>query len=135
MSKPRRPIEFTVRRTAPRAPIEVEVGYQGGDRVAHRSGNLSGTGVFIRCAAPLPVGTQQKFLLHLPNLPQPLSVPGIVRWAVSPGRAVDQESGMGVEFVFNSETERQILRRLVDELIQDTLASELFARIKGEEDH
>ncbi|MFN3199848.1 MAG: PilZ domain-containing protein [Bradymonadia bacterium] len=135
MSKTPHPnIEFTVRRTAPRAPIELDVSYHAGARDADRTGNLSGTGVFIRCAEPLPMGTEQHFLLHLPNLERPLSVPGVVRWAIEPGQASDQDSGMGVEFIFRSEEERQALRRVVDDLIQDTLAAELYALLGGGRD-
>lgn len=130
MRRPR-DLSFTVRRAAPRAPIEVDVTYHAGDRSAERTGNLSGTGVFIRCTTPLPVGTRERFMLHLPNLPQPLSVPGVVRWAIAPGQAADQASGMGVEFLFATEGERQALRGVIDDLIQDTLAQELYNTLRG----
>jgi uncharacterized protein (TIGR02266 family) len=82
---------LTEKRQAGRAPLLIEVKYEGpGVRAETRISDISETGVFIDAMTPIPVGAVLKLTFNLPN-----------------GRVIEVEGrvahtqpriGMGVEF-------------------------------------
>jgi type IV pilus assembly protein PilZ len=118
-----------------RAPVELRVEYRRMNAFfADYTRDISGKGIFIRSEHPLESGTECLFTLTLPRLPQPLSLKGVVRWAVQPpadpnASREEDPPGMGVEFVFDDEEERDAFRTVVDDLLYDELGETLFARL------
>ncbi len=83
---------LTEKRQAGRAPLLIEVKYEGaGVRAETRISDISETGVFIDAVTPIPVGAMLKLTFTLPN-GRVIEVEG--RVAHSQPRI-----GMGVEFI------------------------------------
>ena len=73
---------------------QVLVAYsQGHAKVQAETRDLGLGGAFIATAAPLPVGAKIELELHLPSVPEPLSIRAEVRWHERKGAP-----GMGVKF-------------------------------------
>lgn len=112
-----------------RAPIELKVAY---DRLhaffADYTKNISKGGTFIRTLKPLPIGTTFHFVLEVPDLEESLRLRGKVQWIVreadlAPGGCLapgkDMEPGMGIGFVYASESDRLRIATLVDGMMRD----------------
>jgi type IV pilus assembly protein PilZ len=114
-----------------RLPIEIKVEYRRLNAfVADFSRDLSGGGLFVRTGHPLPVGTECLFTLELPNLPEPLSLRGIVRRVVeNVAEGSEEAPGMGVELLFDDDAERRALRTVVDDLMVAHLGEALYRRL------
>jgi type IV pilus assembly protein PilZ len=108
------------RRAEMRAPIELKVEYERlNSFFADYTKNISRGGTFVRTSRPLDVGTEFVFKLGVPTLPQPLVLTGKVQWVVQEHEATEeQEPGMGISFVFESEAERAHIEGTVEQLMQ-----------------
>lgn len=121
------------RRRQPRAAIELRIEYKRLNAFfADYARNISHGGTFIRTDKALPVGTEFRFLLAVPNLPEPLALVGRVQWVVLPGQAPDgAEPGMGIGFIFRSEAERHRVTTVVEQLMVESLGRPLYDKLLG----
>ncbi|MBT6180058.1 MAG: TIGR02266 family protein [Deltaproteobacteria bacterium] len=112
-------------REAERLPLELRVGYQ---RLAtfmrDYTANFSRGGMFIKSIHPLATGTRCIFKIGLPGFDEPLELLGEVTWRNTMHVYQNPkvlETGMGIRFIFSSESEREELARFVDEMIRPKL--------------
>jgi type IV pilus assembly protein PilZ len=121
------------RRSSPRAPIELKVEYKRlNSFFADYTKNISRGGTFIRTEKPLGIGTDFVFKLGIPQLPEPLMLQGKVQWVVPPEEATaEQEAGMGIGFIFDSEADRQRVEGAVERLMVESLGPVLFHKLIG----
>jgi type IV pilus assembly protein PilZ len=121
------------RRFDPRAPIELRVEYKRlNSFFADYTKNISRGGTFIRTEKPLAIGTDFVFKLGIPQLEEPLTLQGKVQWVVMPEEATpEQEAGMGIGFIFESEADRQRVEGSVERLMVDSLGQVLFRKLIG----
>ena len=122
------------RRSSPRAPVDLDVEYRKLNAFFQDyTRNISKGGTFIRTGKPLEVGTEFNFKLTIPELPEPLSIRGRVQWVVSqenagvdPSRA---DPGMGIQFIYGSDDERQRIESIVERLMKKHLGEIAFAKL------
>jgi type IV pilus assembly protein PilZ len=121
------------RRSATRAAIELSVEYKRLNTFfADYTRNISKGGTFIRTDRPLGVGTEFVFALTIRNLKEPLRLQGRVRWIVSPADATAQSpAGMGIEFQYTTEAERDDTEQVVEQLMSAELGETLTAKLLG----
>jgi type IV pilus assembly protein PilZ len=121
------------RRGGARAPIELKVEYkQLNSFFADYTKNISRGGTFIRTNRPLAIGTDFVFMLGIPTLPQPLVLAGKVQWVVTPEQASsEQEAGMGIGFVFDSDLERERVEDTIEQLMVEQLGPVLYEKLLG----
>ena len=119
------------RRVQPRAAIELRVEYKRLNAFfADYTKNISRGGTFICTDRPLEIGTDFVFRLGVPNLQEPLVLNGKVQWIVLPEQATEeQESGMGIGFVFANAEERERVEATVEKLMVDNLGPLLFEKL------
>jgi type IV pilus assembly protein PilZ len=122
------------RRAVARAPIELKVEYKRlNSFFADYTKNISRGGTFIRTDRPLEIGTDFVFKLGIPSLPEPLVLTGKVQWVITPAQAGrDQEPGMGIGFVFESEAERERVLGVVERLMLEQLGPVLYDKLMGQ---
>lgn len=105
-----------------RAPIELMVVYQRADAFfTDYTANISRGGTFIRTDQPLPVGTKCCFLMKIPGRDQPFELNGEVAWLNDDrvqGNPAVAEKGMGIRFIFASESARISFKEEVERLMQ-----------------
>ena len=123
----------TERRIQPRAPIELRVEYQRFNTfLADYTKNISRGGTFIATEKPLPEGTEFRFQLTVPKLPKPLILNGKVMWTTTAEDASRANpSGMGIEFLFDSDVDRQQIAMAVEAVIRDQFGEPLATRLLG----
>ena len=121
------------RRGHPRLPIALKVEYKRlNSFFADYTKNISRGGTFIRTKNPLAIGTEFMFHLQVPGLKEPLALKGKVQWVVPEEQATeDQEPGMGIGFVYESEADRDRIANTVEKLMVDSLGSVLFDKLIG----
>jgi type IV pilus assembly protein PilZ len=121
------------RRRSTRMAIELTVEYKRLNAFfADYTKNISRGGTFIRTDKPLAIGTDFVFKLHVPNLPEPLALRGRVQWIVEPPEATpEQEAGMGIGFVWESEAERERIANHVERLMTESLGSVIYDKLVG----
>jgi type IV pilus assembly protein PilZ len=121
------------RRGGARAPIALKVEYkQLNSFFADYTKNISRGGTFIRTNRPLAIGTDFMFMLGVPTLPQPLVLAGKVQWVVTPEEASsEQEAGMGIGFVFDSDLERERVEDTIEQLMVEQLGPVLYEKLLG----
>jgi type IV pilus assembly protein PilZ len=125
------------KRRHPRAPIELRVEYKKVNTFFYDyTRNISKGGTFIKTPKPLPEGTEFIFLLVVPNLDKPLRLRGLVRWI---GEQSDPQRprakptpGMGIEFVYEDDTERDRIDGIVERLMVDQLGELAYANLMGD---
>ena len=116
------------RRDQPRAAIELKVEYQRMNSFfADYTRNISKGGTFIKTERPLPIGTSFVFRLGVPGLEQPMELQGKVQWTVQAGD--DDEPGMGIGFVYETEADRQRIERIVENLMVKSLGRVLYEKL------
>jgi two-component system chemotaxis response regulator CheY len=105
------------KRRAPRKPFKLEVSYAEEARLSDctvsYTFNVSAGGLFLETENPLPLGTNLKIKLSLPENNHAINCKGRVAWVnsiTSPIRS-DHPTGMGVEFLCLEE-ERQLQKFL-----------------------
>lgn len=125
---------FDDRRSHPRLPIALKVEYKRlNSFFADYTKNISRGGTFIRTNNPLAIGTEFMFHLQVPNLDTPLALKGKVQWIVTEENATeDQEPGMGIGFVYESEADRDRIANTVEKLMVDSLGPTLFEKLIGQ---
>lgn len=121
------------RRSSSRSAIELSVEYKRLNTFfADYTRNISKGGTFIRTDRPLGLGTEFIFALRIRSLEEPLRLRGRVKWVVRPEEATpEQQAGMGIEFVWDSEDERIATERVVERLMAAELGEALAARLLG----
>lgn len=121
------------RRGGDRAPIELKVEYKRlNSFFADYTKNISRGGTFIRTERPLGIGTEFNFKLCVPTLETPLVLRGKVQWTVIPEEVVDDgEPGMGIGFVYGSESERERIEAVVETLMVDSLGNVIYEKLMG----
>ena len=129
-------VEEEEQRENHRAPIELRVEYKRlNSFFADYTKNISRGGTFIRTERPLEIGTDFVFKLGVPNLEGPLVLQGRVQWVVTPDQATaDQDPGMGIGFVFESEADRERVARTVESLMLDSLGPTLVRKLMGDKE-
>ena len=127
-------VQGSERRKGPRAPIELKVEYKRlNSFFADYTRNISRDGMFIKTQKPLGIGTEFVFKLVVPQLPEPLERHGRVQWTVKPEQAnEEQEAGMGIGFIYESEAERQRVVTVVERLMVQSLGKVLYSKLVGE---
>lgn len=113
-----------------RAPITLRVEYKRINTFfADYTKNISRGGTFIRTPRPLDVGTEFMFVLSLPESVQ-LELKGIVKWAVLESEATDDKpAGMGIQFVFTTDAERQAVESVVEGMMNEALGPILAGKL------
>jgi type IV pilus assembly protein PilZ len=97
--------------------------------------NISRGGTFIKTDKPLPIGTEFTFRLAVPTLAEPLELKGRVQWIVQKGQeAEDEEAGMGIGFVYESELERARISTMVEQLMVGSLGPHLYDKLVQKRD-
>jgi type IV pilus assembly protein PilZ len=114
-------------------PIALKVEYKRlNSFFADYTKNISRGGTFIRTKNPLSIGTEFLFQLAVPGLPEPLSLRGKVQWVVREDAASeDQDPGMGIGFVYESEADRERIANTVEKLMVDSLGPVLYDKLVG----
>jgi type IV pilus assembly protein PilZ len=117
------------RRRDVRAPIELQVEYKRlNSFFADYTRNM-----FIKTQKPLGIGTEFVFKLQVPQLDSPLELHGRVQWTVKPEQAgTEQEPGMGIGFIYESEAERQRVVAIVERLMVKSLGKALYSKLVAE---
>ena len=117
-------------RKADRAPITLRVEYKRINTFfADYTKNISKGGTFIRTARPLDIGTEFMFVLSLPESVQ-LELKGIVKWVVTEAEATEEKpAGMGIEFVFADDGQRQAVERVVTGMMHESLGPVLAEKL------
>lgn len=122
------------RRKMERAAIELRVEYKRlNSFFADYTRNISKGGTFIRTERPLSIGTAFVFELHVPQLEAPLRLQGRVQW-VADGKDDDEDPGMGIGFVYESEADRHRIESIVDQLMVSSLGTVLHQKLLGSRD-
>ena len=120
------------RRDESRAAITLKVDYKRLNTFfADYTKNISKGGTFVRTTKPLAVGTEFVFVL---TVPEPRSVhlelTGEVKWVVAEDEATaEQPAGMGIQFVFEDDTERDRVSSFVADLMRESLGNVLAAKL------
>ena len=119
------------RRDAYRLPIELKVEYKRlNSFFADYTRNISRGGTFIRTQKPLEIGTEFLFRMKVPKLEDALVLKGRVQWIVQPDEATEeQDAGMGIGFIYESEADRERIRTAVEKLMVDSLGKVLYQKI------
>jgi type IV pilus assembly protein PilZ len=117
-------------RTADRAPITLRVEYKRINTFfADYTKNISKGGTFIRTARPLDIGTEFTFVLSLPEAVE-LELKGIVKWVIAEADATaEKPEGMGIQFVFADDGQRQAVERVVTGMMHESLGPVLAEKL------
>ena len=117
-----------------RAPIELKVEYKRlNSFFADYTRNISRDGMFIKTQKPLGIGTEFVFKLVVPQLDAPLELHGRVQWTVKPEQATEeQDAGMGIGFIYDSETDRQRVMAIVERLMIKSLGKQRYSKLVRE---
>src|SRR5256885_13884129 len=100
-------------RTQPRAPIELKVDYKKlNSFFADYTKNISKGGTFIKTKKPLPIGTRFLFKLTVPQRADPFELLGEVVWSQNDA----EEPGMGIRFIYTTDTQRSDFEGVVEQL-------------------
>ena len=87
--------------------------------------NVSAGGMFVQLRDPKPVGTRLRFWLTLPDQEQPASGYGEVVWIRVRRPAQGGSSGVGIEFRYLSDQDRERIISEVDRVLEEmTLTQE-----------
>lgn len=127
------------RRVEDRAAITLKVDYKRLNTFfADYTKNISKGGTFIRTSKPLEIGTQFVFVLTVPEVSgdastRALELTGAVKWIISDAEATEEKpAGMGIEFVFTDDADRERVSRFVADLMRaslgDHIADKLLAK-------
>ena len=121
------------RRDEPRTPIELKVTYKKLNTFFHDyTRNISKGGTFIRTPKPLDIGTEFIFKLLVPELMDPLSLKGRVKWVVAEdeaGSADNPDPGMGIQFLYESDEDRLRVESTVERLMKKHLGERAYTKL------
>ena len=118
------------RESPDRAPITLRVDYKRMNTFfADYTKNISKGGTFIKTTKPLGVGTEFVFVLALPDSGQ-LELTGEVKWVVDVANGTEENPpGMGIQFVFQDDSERRKVEDFVAKLMSEALGAQLASRL------
>ena len=118
------------RRGEDRAPITLRVEYKRINTFfADYTKNISRGGTFIRTTRPLEIGTEFMFVLSLPEAVQ-VELKGVVKWIVPElGATDDKPAGMGIQFVFNDDSQRLAVEAVVKGMMNEALGPVLAEKL------
>jgi type IV pilus assembly protein PilZ len=109
-----------------RVPIELKVDYKKlNSFFADYTKNISKGGTFIKTKKPLAIGTKFLFKLTVPQRAEPFELLGEVVWSKADG----DEPGMGIRFIYNSDTQRADFEAVVEKLMADSLGPDLTEKL------
>lgn len=109
-----------------RVPIELKVDYKKlNSFFADYTKNISKGGTFIKTKKPLPIGTRFLFKLTVPQREEPFELLGEVVWSKADG----DEPGMGIRFIYSSDTQRSEFEGVVEKLMADSLGQDLTEKL------
>jgi type IV pilus assembly protein PilZ len=109
-----------------RVPIELKVDYKKlNSFFADYTKNISKGGTFIKTKKPLSIGTKFLFKLTVPQRAEPFELLGEVVWSKADG----DEPGMGIRFIYNSDTQRAEFEAVVEKLMADSLGPDLTEKL------
>lgn len=109
-----------------RVPIELKVDYKKlNSFFADYTKNISKGGTFIKTKKPLAIGTRFLFKLTVPHREAPFELLGEVVWSKGDG----DEPGMGIRFIYNSDTQRAEFEGVVEKLMADSLGPDLTEKL------
>ena len=124
------------RRDEDREPITLKVDYKRLNTFfADYTRNISKGGTFIRTTRPLDVGTEFVFVLSVPepnldNAQVMLEMTGEVKWVIAEKEATNENpAGMGIQFLFKTDGDRQRVRDFVAELMKASLGPRLARKL------
>jgi type IV pilus assembly protein PilZ len=121
-------------RAQQRSAIELKVEYQRMNTFFHDyTRNISRGGTFVGTDQPLAVGTLFVFKLLMPALTEPLELTGEVRWTRQAGEP-GGDPGIGIQFVFATESERLVVDQMVERLMVDSLGRLIYTRLRDLDD-
>lgn len=99
-----------------RASVHMEVSYkESGSFIKSYILNVSGGGLFIKTATPLPLDSKVTLSLTLPNDPEIMKLDGIVVWTNPRGGKNSFPRGMGIKFVNMKKEYQDKIGKLVEE--------------------
>ena len=114
------------RRVADRHAIELRVEYRRLNTFfADYTKNISKGGTFIKTKKPLAIGTKFLFKLTVPQRAEPFELLGEVVWSKAEG----DEPGMGIRFIYNSDSQRAEFEAVVEKLMADSLGPALTEKL------
>jgi type IV pilus assembly protein PilZ len=109
-----------------RVPIELKVDYKKlNSFFADYTKNISKGGTFIKTKKPLSIGTKFLFKLTVPQRAEPFELLGEVVWSKADG----EEPGMGIRFIYNSDSQRAEFEAVVEKLMADSLGPDLTEKL------
>jgi type IV pilus assembly protein PilZ len=109
-----------------RVPIELKVDYKKlNSFFADYTKNISKGGTFIKTKKPLSIGTKFLFKLTVPQRAEPFELLGEVVWSKADG----DEPGMGIRFIYNSDSQRAEFEAVVEKLMADSLGRDLTEKL------
>lgn len=109
-----------------RVPIELKVDYKKlNSFFADYTKNISKGGTFIKTKKPLSIGTKFLFKLTVPQRAEPFELLGEVVWSKADG----DEPGMGIRFIYNSDSQRAEFEAVVEKLMADSLGPDLTEKL------
>lgn len=118
------------RREHARELIELKVEYRRLNAFfADYARNISKGGTFIATEKPLPIGTEFLFKLFIPTLDRPLELRGKVKWIAETPGARSKEPGMGIRFLYENQRQREVMERIVEKLMVDSLGQLLYSKL------
>lgn len=119
------------RRGYPRSLIELKVTYKRLNTFFHDyTRNISKGGTFIRTERPLDIDTEFLFKLLVPELLEPLTLKGKVKWVVTGEDEGGEEGpGMGIQFLYETEDERLRVEATVERLMKRSLGERAFSKL------
>ena len=102
------------RREDPRIEVDIEVRYRTAQEfLSAYSRNISGGGIFVRTAQPLPLNRGVRLRFTLPGIPHRFDVSGIVVWSNPGSGRSSLPSGMGIKMVNLDAQSRQLIADFV----------------------
>ncbi len=107
-------------RKAQRLHHEILVAYRTVDGfITDWAVNISKGGLFVNTRTPLPVGSQVRLIVSLPDAAFPFDLQGKVSWVNEFDNASNLVPGMGIEFVDIDDEKRGRIAAFVDKLQKD----------------
>jgi uncharacterized protein (TIGR02266 family) len=107
------------RRVDPRADVNLEVRYRSAhDFMVAYAKNISGGGICIRTAKPLPLNSEVQLRFSLPGIPDVFEIKGLVVWTNPYASQTAFPTGMGIKFLELGPDEK----KTIDDFVQSQLA-------------
>ncbi len=108
-------------RVHPRADAHLEIRYQSArDFVTAYAKKISGGGLFIQTATPLPLNQAVHLRFTLPGMAQPFELRGLVVWTNPFASQAAFPTGMGLKFLALDPQQRTITEDFVRVTVADS---------------